>query len=376
MDPESKPTAAAQPQNQVPHETLKAQPWKSFMQEPEIHAFLSNDTKEVGIIRLKTEKDEHGLGEGSITSFYFLVELPTSKMVTATLNFISSLHRYEKEKPYFLNTVDQSTREPILRTNLEYSKHEGIQIENIRDHCDNAFTLNKNGFKVMSHRTVSFIKGQNIDVEAYCTEIVRLVAEECNAAHVLCYDYRIRKNNTELVNYEKDQDAGRSTAAPPVFPAHIDHTVEGGPKRILRHLTEREAVQYMNDQYRARIIKMLFLYFSVWRPLNNPVKDCPLAICDPRSIDTMDLLSADRVTPDFAVELYYLKHNANQKWYWLSNQTLDEITLFVNYDSNCRLEGSDWKTCPHAAFMNPEAQADSPPRESIEARLIVFTRSE
>ncbi|QPC80179.1 hypothetical protein HYE68_010931 [Fusarium pseudograminearum] len=181
--------------------------------------------------------------------------------------------------------------------------------------------------------------------------------------------HSIRKNNTELVNYEKDQDAGRSTAAPPVFPAHIDHTIEGGPKRMLRHLTEKEALQYMNDQYRACII-------NVWRPLNNPVKDCPLAICDPRSIDTKDLLAADRVTPDFAVELYYLKHNANQKWYWLSNQTLDEIILFVNYDSNCRLEGSDWKTCPHAAFINPDVPADSPPRESIEVRLIVFTRSE
>ncbi len=45
--------------------------------------------------------------------------------------------------------------------------------------------------------------------------------------------------------------------ANPSSPVHIEHTVEGGPKRILRHLTEEEATTYLNPKFRARIVKCL-----------------------------------------------------------------------------------------------------------------------
>ncbi len=133
-----------------------------------------------------------------------------------------------------------------------------------------------------------------------------------------------------------------------------------------RHLTQSEADTYLGGGFRARIIKYgifssfpvfasgtLFVHTlnpapSVWRPLNKAVEDCPIALCDPRSVDPRDLLAADRVTPDFAVELYYLKHNPNQKWYWLANQAPDELTVFVNYDSKCTMNGLRWMSeWPH-----------------------------
>ena len=75
---------------------------------------------------------------------------------------------------------------------------------------------------------------------------------------------QVRKNSNNVMDYEIGQDTGRDTAAPPVFPVHIDHTVEGGPKRILRHLTEEEAATYLNPRFRARIVKcvdILILYY-------------------------------------------------------------------------------------------------------------------
>lgn len=80
----------------------------------------------------------------------------------------------------------------------------------------------------------------------------------------------------------------------------------------------------------------------MWRPLYRVVEDCPIAVCDPLSMDTNDLLAADRVTPDFAVKLYYLKYNVAQKWYWLRHHTPDELLVFVNFDSDNRLEGPKW----------------------------------
>lgn len=82
---------------------------------------------------------------------------------------------------------------------------------------------------------------------------------------------------------------------------------------------------------------------SFWRPLWNTVEDCPLAICDPRSIDAKhDLMVADRVNLDFPVELYYLKHNPSQKWYWLRQHATHELLAFTNYDSRCEVEGANW----------------------------------
>lgn len=164
-----------------------------------------------------------------------------------------------------------------------------------------------------------------------------------------------------MTAYEEDEDTGRTVAAPPVFPVHIDHTVEGGPKRIQRHLTEEEIEKYMNDRFRARIIKSVIvttqkktaeLIASVWRPIDNPVEDCPLAVCDPRHIDIHDLIATDRVTPDFAVEMYYVRFNSNQKWFWLRKQTTSELTVFVNYDSQCRIDGpNEWRS----EFFQPHA---------------------
>ncbi|KAK4460362.1 hypothetical protein QBC42DRAFT_181025 [Cladorrhinum samala] len=267
-------------------------------------------------------------------------------MVAATLHFISPLDRYRTEKPYFLNVVADDPSQTILQTNLEYTPRHGIALSDIRERGLEAFSLENNGFAILKYpkyQTASDLDPAEGDgapssaIESFCDDMVKLVMRECNAVHGICYDYRIRRNDSrDVSDYERDQDQGRTAAAPPVFPVHIDHTVEGGPKRIRRHLTEQEAETYLNKDFRTRII-------NVWRPLNRPVEDCPITLCDPRSVNAQcDLVAADRVTPDFAVELYYLKHNPNQKWYWLPRQAPDELLVFVNYDSNCRLDGTQW----------------------------------
>lgn len=56
-------------------------------------------------------------------------------------------------------------------------------------------------------------------------------------------------------------------------------------------------------------------------------------------------MAADRVTPDFAVEMYYLRFNPGQKWVWLRKQTPSELTVFVNYDSRNDAESaSGWRS--------------------------------
>lgn len=112
-------------------------------------------------------------------------------MVLTTLNFIADLELYETERPYFLNIVGHETLPDVLQTNLEYLPHGGIQIQDIRERGLDAFSLEKNGFKILKHQTDSNVEGGDGDIEAYCDEIVRLVIQECKAVHAICYDYRV-----------------------------------------------------------------------------------------------------------------------------------------------------------------------------------------
>ena len=59
-----------------------------------------------------------------------------------------------------------------------------------------------------------------------------------------------------------------------------------------------------------------------------------MAMCDYSTIDPADLVAADRVAREYTGEIFYLLHNENQNWYWISGQTPDEMLLCVNYDSD------------------------------------------
>lgn len=71
----------------------------------------------------------------------------------------------------------------------------------------------------------------------------------------------------------------------------------------------------------------------MWRPLFHDVSNAPLAFCDRTSVNASDLVAADRVLPEYAGEIYYLRYSESHEWYWLSSQSPKEATMFISYDS-------------------------------------------
>lgn len=63
------------------------------------------------------------------------------------------------------------------------------------------------------------------------------------------------------------------------------------------------------------------------------MKHAPLAICDPKSLVEGDLLATDLPSESYVGEIYYLKYNASQRFYWMSNQAPDQLTIFMTWDS-------------------------------------------
>jgi hypothetical protein len=80
-------------------------------------------------------------------------------------------------------------------------------------------------------------------------------------------------------------------------------------------------------------LQLLRQFRSVWRPLVQVVEDCPLALCDRRTVPKSDLVEADKIHHDHLEEGYYVKYNPAHQWYWLSEQKSNEVALFVTWDS-------------------------------------------
>ena len=71
------------------------------------------------------------------------------------------------------------------------------------------------------------------------------------------------------------------------------------------------------------------------------VYDAPLAFGDRATLSPDSLLATQRAGSDYVGEIYYLKHDARQRFYWISEQTPEELSIFISYDSEA-------KDCPSA----------------------------
>jgi hypothetical protein len=64
--------------------------------------------------------------------------------------------------------------------------------------------------------------------------------------------------------------------------------------------------------------------------------DRPLAFCDYQTVDKNDLVATDQIYSTLRTDLYYLKHNKRQEWYWLSHQTPEEVVVMLMYDTRAK----------------------------------------
>lgn len=101
------------------------------------------------------------------------------------------------------------------------------------------------------------------------------------------------------------------------------------------------------------------------------MEDSPLAFCDYKSIDSSDLIAADRVSEQYAGEVYYLRYNQGQQWHWFSNQTPDEIALFLSYDSHP--QGPKCKY-HHRSIVTQAFSVDTLPQSARMHRSSTLTR--
>jgi hypothetical protein len=214
-------------------------------------------------------------------------------------------------------------------------------------------SLDEEGFALLQHRSaVSEFADDDEIKRTYYPETAGVLKEATGADRVFIFDHTIRRRG---VGAPDRRDGLRQ----PVARVHVDHTAKSGPQRV-RDLLPEEAEDLLKG--RVQII-------NLWRPIRNPVRDAPLAVCDARTVKSEDLVPSDLVYRHRTGETYSVTYRPEHAWFYVPAMRPDEALLLKCYDSE--IDGRA-RFVPHSAFIDPTAAPNVAPRESIEIRALVF----
>ncbi|KAF2113109.1 hypothetical protein BDV96DRAFT_496954 [Lophiotrema nucula] len=257
-------------------------------------------------------------------------------------------------------------------------------VHNIRDK-QSEFNTDNSGFAVYNFPAREKVyTDDNAVREGYYEEVKNLLRTELpGVKKVEIFDHTIRR---------RVKDAPRQ----PVQQVHVDQTPGAAAVRVRRHLPEAEHEELLKGRYQI---------INVWRPIENPASDFPLAVIDWRSTVPSDFIPVDLMYPKrdsmdldddprgkeqlpdpesyqslqgyrVGGETLAVAPNPNHKFYYMKDMTPDEVMLLKCYDSRGEGEpdgvtGLALRT-PHTAFIDPNTPKDAPGRQSIEVRCLVF----
>ncbi|KAH0832033.1 hypothetical protein J3R83DRAFT_12939 [Lanmaoa asiatica] len=206
------------------------------------------------------------------------------------------------------------------------------------------------GFDVSGFRFVHYPSAEKDVVDedkiktAYYAEVEDILKKYAGAKRVFIFDHTIRRSPVDQSGPSKAPLRG------PVQRVHVDQTFAAAAQRVEYHLGH-EAERLLKD------------------PFANPVAHNPLAVADYRFVDPgEDLISTRHIYAHRKGSTFSVKYNPGHKWYYLSDQTPDEVTLIMCFDS----DPNKARLTPHSAFHDSTGSLHAPQRQSIEVRALVF----
>lgn len=265
--------------------------------------------------------------------------------VTAALRFIKPM----AAKP---QSFEYEPPPGVPHTNATYEER-GVTIRNMRPIAAE-FSLEREGVQLVAEpsRVRDFYDEAQVRA-TYYPEAERLVAELTGAKRVVIFDHTIRRRVAGA------SDRAYELPRQPVPRVHVDYTVRSGPQRV-RDLLADEAQE---------LLRQRFSIVNLWRPIRGPLQDAPLAVSDAQSVRFDDLVATDLLYQDRTGEVYMVKYNPSQRWFYAPRMNTDEVLVFKCFDS---ARDGRARFAPHAAFDDPNAPPDALPRESIELRTLAF----
>lgn len=72
---------------------------------------------------------------------------------------------------------------------------------------------------------------------------------------------------------------------------------------------------------------------SLWRPINGPVQNWPLAVCDANSLPEDHLVETDRIRKAQKGNTRFVMQAPGMKWYYQSEMQDNTLLIFKSFDS-------------------------------------------
>lgn len=214
-------------------------------------------------------------------------------------------------------------------------------------------SLDVEGFAVRSHPTafVDWLDPEAV-VRDYYPECLALACAITGATGGAMFDHNVR-GGSKPRDGEWTNRFWSEQVAQPTRGVHNDYVDRSAPMRALDVLGRVPAGRYA--------------YVNLWRPLHT-LRDSPLAVCDGRTLREGDASLTELRYPDRSGWIHRYTYNPEHRWTYFPEMGHDEVLFLKCWDSE--LDGRT-RHSAHSAFTDPSAPADSPPRESIEARALL-----
>ncbi|RWA09520.1 hypothetical protein EKO27_g5577 [Xylaria grammica] len=263
---------------------------------------------------------------------------------------------YQETRPYII-TFDP-TELGIKKTNHEFTEHK-IVPSDARGSMK-SFDIGVHGFQFESSWGTC-LQSPDFDDESKVKAIYypEITSQFCRLfphfSHVEVLGHLRRKNRP--VPTTPQPAGGEEPCFPaPITVAHLDYTTAGARVAMRELLGEK-----------PHLLSKHVSIINVWRVTKGPNEDWPLALCDFRTVRQEDAEVSDVIHRDIVGESMRLYFHPAQRWHFLANQDVTEVTIFRNADTSER----NLPIAFHTAFENPYADPDKL-RESIEVRLACF----
>ncbi len=237
------------------------------------------------------------------------------------------------------------------------------------------FNLDEHGFVLADHESSvqDFLNADEVE-QKYPSEAESLIKQLTGADKVVQRGWMIRTSGEIRREAEVSGYKHVGGVQPPAGEVHVDFSPD---------FAERMAAHTYAEMFPDAPPYKRFVITSLWRTFSPPPQDCPLAVCDARTVDadegtTNTLVVVDEI-PDYEtmvgdwpeeqlqITAAIFNHNPAHEWWFFSGMNRDEALLFKFHDSD---RSTGWRV-PHTAFFRPDADAANI-RQSIELRSVAY----
>ncbi|PVI00974.1 hypothetical protein DM02DRAFT_706601 [Periconia macrospinosa] len=245
-----------------------------------------------------------------------------------------------------------------------------MKIRDIRG-MGHKFQLDLNGFEFVQIPTKQrSTDDDEVIIKDYYPELENIIRKMTGASTVFAFNHAIRQASDPSEEGKPDNN-GRLQQIPASHP-HVDYAAIDTDSGI-RELIEGTKKEITFPPHISKLYDTCsrFCFLNVWRPLKTIKKD-PLAVADATTVPDSDYqVRARKFRSGIKSANYVMSHgnkDEQHRWYYMYEMQPDEIVIFKGYDTKQDFPG--WR-CPHTAFVLPGTE-NSPPRESIECRIVCF----